>query len=167
MQEPEPPPEICLADHVAPPSAYRFQEAITYARQSQALSAKANLLIFDRTFEEDREVFLRLYQELGYLTRTQVQSLWRLSEECETSVGDMHGGVILTATLDVLRRRVLSDRQERPAWLQENLALQRELYINWAETAALRFLVLDTSGLSESAVSKIARPLVRSLLKTE
>lgn len=158
IREVEPSPEMQRADGLTPDSAQRFQEEMTLGRQHQVLTHRTSrILIFDRTFEEDREVFLPLYQKLGYLSDAQTRALASLSLASEASVGTPHCTIMLTANLHVLKRRIEADSERRPRWLVQNLDIQYRLYADWAQRAAGRFIVQDVSETDPASVVTIVQ----------
>lgn len=156
VQEPEPPEEIKGASILRLEAAVRFQESISLSRRNKALSNRsARVLIFDRSFAEDREVFLPLYRQLGYLRSDQVAQLRMVSFESEAAVGRPHSVVILTAPVEVLRNRVAADSVRRPRWLLEHLELQCDLYSAWSATLPKDQLFVDTSSVQADYVKAV------------
>ena len=120
--------------------------------------------MFDRTFEEDREVFLRMYLRLGYLTASQVHQLSQLSVLSESDVGPLNSGIILTGSTTVLGMRVRSDSAKpRPNWLLNHIDLEFELYQQWIDRIAGHWHIEDTSTLAPSAVIDVAVNLLARL----
>lgn len=156
IQEPEPTQQILRANNLDSRIAQEFQEEITTSRSRKAIAnTNSPVLIFDRSFEEDREVFLPLYERLKYLTHHQVKHLRRFSFEAEAKVGSPHLMILLTARIEILRRRVIADGQQRPQWLLDHLDVQYELYRAWTKHAASRLLIQDTSEIDSKESAQI------------
>jgi deoxyadenosine/deoxycytidine kinase len=166
IHEPELPLNILLANQLSSKIAYDFQAAITGSRKLQALSAAPELIIFDRTFEEDREIFLNLYRQLGYLNELQADELSRISVSAERDVGSPHAGILLTAKPAVLRRRVLSDPEQRPRWLIKHLDLQYAHYAHWQATVTGRFAIHDTSDVDPSSLVDVVAGYIELMLRS-
>lgn len=152
VQEPQAPRDVQVAGAPAPGAIEAFQRRFSSFRQAQATAGSGRTLLFDRTFEEDREVFLNLHYRLGYIDSTQLKDLTQLSIQCENSVGRPDALLVLTAPPDILRRRLKSAPQQRPAWLVEHIEVQCELYAAWIANRAENTLVIDTSALDSLAL---------------
>lgn len=165
VREPSPSRLVSSSLDLRPATAYAFQRRITLSRRDQAIKlATSPLVMFDRTFEEDREVFLRLYLRLGYLTASQVHRLSQLSVLSESDVGPLNSGIILTGSTTVLGMRVRSDSDKpRPTWLLNHIDLEFELYQQWIDRIAGHWHIEDTSTLAPSAVIDVAVNLLARL----
>lgn len=93
----------------------------SYRRDQAMLNSGARLLLFDRTLEEDREVFLQMYYRLGCIDTAQLDRLIRFSTEAECCIGSPNATIVLTATPHVLRSRLEQAQQQRPQWLVKHI----------------------------------------------
>jgi deoxyadenosine/deoxycytidine kinase len=134
-----------------------------WSLQKEILSAKAfaaqqlrsyKIIVFDRTIEEDREVFLNLHHTLGFLTSMQLNNLRRYSIRLESLIGKPNAVIYVTAEPKTLKSRMLQD--DRPSWLVEALDLQLELYETFEEHLRGPCLRLDTTYLSLAHLADIA-----------
>jgi deoxyadenosine/deoxycytidine kinase len=131
-----------------------IQREFLEARLERAKGTWANLTVFDRTFQEDRNVFLRLHYELGGLTSTELDQLDKLGERAEALVGSLHANVCLFAAPGTLRHRI--GNRARPSWLVDSLDRQLELYASLLANIRGVVLEVDTTTYSAKALKEIA-----------
>lgn len=124
-------------------------------------------VVFDRTIEEDREVFLQLHFALGFLTSNQLAELTNLSKQAELKIGRPNKKILLTANIETLKSRILNDRAHiRPAWLRESMSTQYFLYEAWALKNQENMTVIDTSKIKINEMEQLAIAVANSLKKT-
>jgi deoxyadenosine/deoxycytidine kinase len=152
----------------SPASVEHFQRLMSSWRLDQAmLNSGARILLFDRTFEEDRDVFLRLYYRLGCIDAAQLDRLSRFSIEAEASVGAPDGTIILTAAPEVLRQRLEYAQTKRPQWLVKHIGLQHSLYSEWIAEKRDAVLVLDAATVDSMTLCTMAMKFIATVVVGE
>jgi deoxyadenosine/deoxycytidine kinase len=158
-------PDIEVDKAPSPASVDHFQRLMSNWRREQTiLNSSARVLLFDRTLEEDREVFLQLYYRLGYIDSALLDSLTKVSQEVEFSIGIPDGIIVLTAAPEVLRDRLTHAQQQRPPWLVQHIGLQHELYCEWIAKKRDSALILDTASVGSSLMCGIAMHFIEMIL---
>lgn len=165
IHEPKATPGIEGSEAPSPASVEHFQRLMSTWRLKQAmLNSGARILLFDRTFEEDRDVFLRLYYRLGCIDAAQLDRLSRLSIEAEASVGAPDGTIVLTAAPEVLRQRLEYAQAKRPQWLVKHIGLQHSLYSEWIAEKRDTVLVLDASTIDSITLCAMAMKFIATVV---
>jgi hypothetical protein len=165
IHEPKAPPDIEVSGAPSPESVERFQRLMSTWRLEQVmLNAGSPVLLFDRTHEEDRDVFLQLYCRLGYIDGTQLKRLVRFSKKAEASIGSLDGIIVLTAAPEVLQQRLEQAQKQRPQWLVKHIGLQHKLYSEWIDKKRDTALVLDTTKLDAHSMCAMAMQYIEGAL---
>lgn len=165
IREPQAPRDIEVSGAPSPESVERFQRLMSSWRLGQVtLNAGSRILLFDRTHEEDRDVFLQLYRRLGCIDEAQLKRLARFSKKAEASIGSPDGIVVLTAAPEILRQRLEQAQQQRPHWLVKHIGLQHELYNEWIAKKRDRALVLDTARIDAHSICTMATRYIEGIL---
>ncbi len=121
-------------------------------------------IIFDRTVEEDREIFFELHYSLGFLTSSQLTKLIDLSKQVEREIGKPDKSIILTANLEILNERIAADTQNiRPTWLLDSMSKQLSLYEKWKNSKSNDTIIIDTSSLTLDDIKKLATEIAITL----
>lgn len=121
-------------------------------------------IIFDRTIEEDREVFFQLHYSLGFLTSDQLVKLIDFSEQAEKEIGKANKSIILTANLETLNSRIVADtKNKRPDWLLNSMSEQFSLYEKWKNSKSEDTVIIDTSSMTLEDIKKLAIEIAPTL----
>ena len=110
------------------------------------------LIAFDRSIEEDIEVFCKMHRRAGLLTTEQFDRLAQFGKSLQAQIPEPDLIVSVTAHQDVLRRRL--QNLAGPALIIDNLKEQISLYAEWLQNRSGEVLELDTTRLSESTMAK-------------
>lgn len=73
--------------------------------------------------------------------------------------------LLLTASPEVLRRRLVAADVQRPQWLVDHLDLQCLLYEKWIVRAQGRFEIQDTSDIKIQSLAVIAESYFQSMIQ--
>ncbi len=121
-------------------------------------------IIFDRTIEEDREIFFQLHYSLGFLTVEQLVNLITFSKQAEIKVGKPDISIMLIANLEILNARIVADTKNiRPKWLLDSMKEQLSLYDNWRKSRLDNTIIVDTSKMTLNDIKKLAVEIARNL----
>jgi deoxyadenosine/deoxycytidine kinase len=128
--------------HCAP-----LQEDIMRSRYEgwQALS-RARRLIFDRSLDEDANVFCRMHHDLGYLDDQQYQRLGNLARNLQSVMPRPDLIIFMCPEMHVLAKRVVETTQ--PPIIVQNLDRQVSLYGEWLATRREEIIRVDNSDCS-------------------
>lgn len=164
VREMEAPCEIDVMTAPSATSVEHYQRSLnTFRREQAVFKHDMRFLLFDRTPEEDREVFLPLYNRLGFINSSLLNLLTQLSLDAEMSVSPIDGTIFLTAPRDVLRHRLAQAQQQRPHWLVQHAGLQCDLYDDWIARKREPVLVLDTSAFDMAALCSTAMQYIETV----
>lgn len=112
-------------------------------RLRQAMVARSGVVVFDRTIEEDRCVFLQLHYELGGLNDVELAKLDKIAKGISKQIGVPSATVVIHAETDILRHRI--GNGNRPAWLEASFDRQLELYSAFISNIKGAVLDIDTT----------------------
>jgi deoxyadenosine/deoxycytidine kinase len=168
IHEPKAPRDIDVAGAPPPESVERFQRLMTVWRLDQVkLNSSYRILLFDRTLEEDRDVFLQLYRRMGCIDDLQLERLRSFSMKAEASIGIPDGIIVLTAAPEILRDRLEHAQNKRPPWLVEHIGLQHSLYSDWILKNRGRALVLDSTRFDAQSMCAMAMRYIATIVAAE
>jgi deoxyadenosine/deoxycytidine kinase len=109
-------------------------------------------IAFDRSIDEDIEVFCKMHWQAGRLTEEQ---FWTLSEFGRGLLGQIPGpDLIFFITSD---QQVLFERMQRlssPSLMLEGLKDQISLYAEWLQNRTGEIAEFDTTQLSEATLAQ-------------
>lgn len=121
-------------------------------------------IIFDRTVEEDREIFLKLHYSLGFLTLSELEELTNFSTLAEQQIGRANIKIILMANIETLNARIEADKEHlRPQWLKESIAMQLSLYKSWISCTQENIVVINTSEKKLKEMKKLVKDIASKL----
>ena len=109
-------------------------------------------IAFDRSIDEDIEVFCKMHRRAGLLTAEQFDRLARYGRSLQAQIPEPDLIVSVTADQDVLRARL--QNLAGPALIIDNLKEQISLYTEWLQNRSGEILELDTTRLSERTMAK-------------
>lgn len=115
--------------------------------------ATSNSVVFDRSIDEDIEVFCRMHKAAGLLTQSQFDALADLANELQEQMPDPDLIVFITAESRVLLRRLREGGAPGP--IVESLDAQISLYSRWLKSRAQHVMGLDTTRMSERAMAQL------------
>lgn len=131
-----------------------LQEAIILSRAAQwRRAAGRKNLVFDRSVDEDIDIFCRMHHERGLLDHGAYARLRFLAESIIAELPKPGLIIYLSPRLDVLTTRVLADGH--PDLITDNLQRQVALYEEWfcgRSEAAIR---IDNSGCDRSTLESL------------
>jgi len=110
-------------------------------------------IAFDRSIDEDIEVFCKMHRRAGLLTAEQFDRLAQLGKFLQAQIPVPDLIVSVTSGQDVLRRRI--QNLAGPALIFDNLKEQMSLYTEWLQNRSGEVLELDTTRLSERTMAKL------------
>jgi deoxyadenosine/deoxycytidine kinase len=110
-------------------------------------------IAFDRSIDEDLEVFCRMHRKAGLLTDSQFASLAEFGRDLQNQIPAPDLIVFVTSDPAILSARI-QDSNAPPA-VSENLGCQISLYSEWLEHRTEEVLKWDTSRLSEKTMSRL------------
>jgi deoxyadenosine/deoxycytidine kinase len=117
--------------------------------------AEAPVIAFDRSIDEDINVFCELHRQTGLLTRMQFEKLNGLARELQQQIPGPDLILFVTASSDVLRRRLRDANAPTP--ILANLDRQESLYSQWLQTRTEEVMEINTTRLSDRAMAKFFR----------
>lgn len=129
-------------------------------RLEQTERARSNVLVFDRTVDEDCSVFLQLHHELGGLNDRELARLKQANKRIGKLIGSPGATVVLRADEKILRQRIANGA--RPAWLEESFDRQLELYSTFIEGIKGAVLEVDTTYRSPISLRLLAHWIVET-----
>jgi deoxyadenosine/deoxycytidine kinase len=109
-------------------------------------------IAFDRSIDEDFEVFCRMHRQTGLLTDSQFASLAHFGRGLQNQIPAPDLIVFVTSGIANLSARI--QHSNAPPTVTENLGCQISLYSKWLEHRTEEVLTLDTSRLSEETMSR-------------
>jgi len=115
-------------------------------------SAGAPRIAFDRSIDEDIEVFCEMHKRVGLLTRQQFDTLSKLGKSLQDQIPPPDLIVFATADREVLLRRMRN--LASPSLIIDNLSEQISLYAEWRQNRSEEILELDTTRLTEKMLAK-------------
>jgi deoxyadenosine/deoxycytidine kinase len=110
-------------------------------------------IAFDRSIDEDIEVFCKMHRRAGLLTTEQFDRLAQYGRSLQAQIPEPDLIVSVTADQDVLRGRL--QNLAGPALIIDNLKEQISLYTEWLQNRSGEILELDTTRLSERTMAKL------------
>jgi len=150
-------PEKLLERFVNEPRkyAYDLQREIVTSRLDMWMKARFSpIIVWDRTAEEDREVFFNLHFRLGFLSATQLEKLRQLSFEVEASAGKPDAMIYVSASVESLKKRLINDG--KPNWLLDTLDLQLSMYREYQAHLPCVQLEIDTTVTEPSQLVNLS-----------
>ena len=109
-------------------------------------------IAFDRSIDEDINVFCRMHRRAGLLTKRQFDALTQFGKALQDEIPVPDLIVYVTSNPDVLMSRI--HNLDTPPAIIENFRRQISLYSEWLRSRREEILQLDTSRLSEHAMAK-------------
>lgn len=114
----------------------------------------ATRMVFDRSLEEDVQVFCRMHWQLGFLDKTQYERLDAIARGLLGLMPKPALVLLLWPEQRVLKERVTE--ATHPRMIVENLHLQLTLYSEWISTHQHKnILKVDNSACSVEAVEQL------------
>jgi deoxyadenosine/deoxycytidine kinase len=129
------------------PARYCFplQEEIMRSRyEAWRALADGSRLVFDRSIDEDAQVFCRMHHELGLIDDHQYERLLRFNLQLQSGMPGPDVIVFVCPQLGVLGERVTA--VTHAPIIVQNLELQLSLYSEWLATRREDILKLDNSA---------------------
>lgn len=111
------------------------------------------LIAFDRSIDEDIEVFCKMHRRAGLLTTEQFDKLAQFGKSLQAQMPEPDLIVFVTTGQDVLRRRM--QNLAGPTLIVDNLKEQISLYTEWLRNRSGEVLELDTTRLSERTMARL------------
>jgi deoxyadenosine/deoxycytidine kinase len=132
----------------------QLQEEIMLARRSQWIAlTKSTNVVFDRSVEEDIEVFCRLHYENKLLTESELESLRSLAKEISSTMPSPDIILFMSPPAETLQDRL--KRNGHPVAILDSLQQQIEFYEEWISTRSDDVLKIDNSRCSFEAISRL------------
>ena len=110
-------------------------------------------IAFDRSIDEDIEVFCKMHRRAGLLTAEQFDRLAQYGKNLQAQIPEPDLTIFVTSDQNVLRRRM--QNLAGPALIVDNLKEQISLYAEWLQNRSGEILELDTTRLSERTMAKL------------
>jgi deoxyadenosine/deoxycytidine kinase len=132
-----------------------LQEQIMHSRYEawRGLSIVSRRVVFDRSIDEDANVFCRLHHELGFLDDQQYERLKNLARNLQDMMPDPNLIVFMCPRMEVLEERVTE--LTHPSQIVRTLGRQVSLYVQWLTTRTEDVLRLDNSGCKVQTVRQL------------
>jgi deoxyadenosine/deoxycytidine kinase len=115
----------------------------------------ASRVVFDRSVDEDLNVFCRMHFESGFLTDQQFRNLKDLAGKLTMLLPMPDLILFMCPRPKTLARRVTL--QTHPEFIVHNLERQRALYSEWLETRSEDVLTLDNSDCKLETIQRLLR----------
>jgi deoxyadenosine/deoxycytidine kinase len=148
-------PEELFRAFLSEPTVYceQLQRHIMQARFDGWRKVSGQPLVaFDRSIDEDIEVFCKMHRQAGLLTTEQFDKLAQFGRSLQTQIPEPDLIVFVTSDQAVLHRRL--QNLAGPALIIANLKEQISLYTEWLQNRSGEVLELDTTRLSERTMAK-------------
>lgn len=143
---------------------FDYQKEIIKSRYKNYLSGINYIKIIDRTPDEDVEVFCALYNNLGFLSSSELKQLRNILCVSSSVIGHIDVTIYVTANANTLKSRLL--KRGEPPILIDNLPLQLELYKNWENNNLKSIIEIDNTYLSLTNLDNIAELIAESIKAT-
>ena len=131
-----------------------LQEEIMRSRYKASLGFSGDSrVVFDRSIDEDIEVFCRMHHELGLLNDQQYGRLRVLARELQTVMPRPDLILFLCPDPRALTARV--NEESQPAIIVRNLERQVSLYHEWVRTRDEDVLRIDNSACQLDTVERL------------
>lgn len=131
-----------------------LQEAIVRSRFEQWRSLEpARMVAFDRSIDEDVQIFCSMHHEAGFLDEAQLRRLRSLASDLQASMPDPDLILYMAPS-----RRALADRvtpASHPPTIVDNLDRQLALYEQWIASRREDVLKVDNSACGAQAVQQL------------
>jgi deoxyadenosine/deoxycytidine kinase len=133
---------------------FQLQEQIMRSRFEawKSLAGSSNL-VFDRSIDEDAQVFCRMHHELGLIDDVQHEQLLRFNMQLQSRMPGPDVIVFICPQLAVLEERV-TELTHAPTIVQ-NLERQLSLYDEWAITRCEDILKFDNSRCRVTTIQQL------------
>jgi deoxyadenosine/deoxycytidine kinase len=133
-----------------------LQQAIMESRADQWRGSKErNNVVFDRSVDEDIEIFGTLHHTLGNLSDNEYQLLKVLSEKLAKTLPKPDLIIYMSADFQTLKNRLLAD--SHPRIIVESLELQISLYSKWLRSRKEEVLQLNNSKCTLGVIQRLLR----------
>jgi deoxyadenosine/deoxycytidine kinase len=149
-------PEELFSSFLTEPALYcePLQHHIMQARyDGWRKVADTPLIAFDRSIDEDIEVFCRMHRRAGLLTAEQFARLAEYGKSLQSQMPEPDLTVFVTSDQNVLRRRMLN--LAGPPLIINNLKEQISLYAEWLQNRHGEVLELNTTRLSAKTLAEL------------
>jgi deoxyadenosine/deoxycytidine kinase len=146
-------PEDLMAAFVADPRSncvkLQMEIMMSRLRRWQPL-CKAPRLVFDRSIDEDIEVFCTLHSRLGFLDDHALTTLRSTAREIQQVLPRPDLVIYLDPPASILRMRMA----QHPRIISESLGLQLSLYDEWRHQIVGNVLAIDNSRCSLETIMR-------------
>jgi deoxyadenosine/deoxycytidine kinase len=105
---------------------------------------------FDRSIDEDIQVFCKMHRRAGWLSETQLEALGDFGKGLQRPIPKPDLIVFVTASPDVLLRRIRDSNG--PPQIAESIEDQLSLYSEWLDSRTEEILEFDTTRLKEQTM---------------
>jgi len=112
-------------------------------------------IVFDRSIDEDVNVFCKMHVHAGWLTENEFRNLAAFGQALQEQMPNPDLIIFVTASLAVLLERV--QHSGGPPQILHSLKDQLVLYSDWLETRKEEKMLVDTSKVSEPAMTGFFR----------
>lgn len=130
-----------------------LQEEIMRSRfEGWRTMANCSRIVFDRSIDEDAQVFCRMHRESGLLNDQQYERLKTLSRELQDAMPTPDLIIFMCPERSALAERV---RQTHPSTIVQNLDRQVSLYTEWLSARNEDIFRLDNSSCSLQTVQRL------------
>lgn len=131
-----------------------LQEAIMLSRLAQwKRAAEGAKIAFDRSVDEDIDVFCRMHHERGLLDYAAYARLRVLADNMIAEIPRPDLIVFLSPPIDILKQRLQGNGH--PDTIIEGLARQVALYEDWVSGRHEAVIRIDNSACSRSALERL------------
>ena len=153
-------PEKLFKAFISDPNAYcaSLQHEIMQARFDgwQRVSS-ASRVAFDRSIDEDIEVFCQMHWQHGRLSRDQLEALADFGRSLQKQMPEPDLILFITSDQEVLLRRI--EDLTRPRLILDSLRDQISLYAEWIQNRRGEIAEIDTSRLSEETLTQFLKEI--------
>jgi deoxyadenosine/deoxycytidine kinase len=131
-----------------------LQEAIILSRATQwRIAAGRKNVVFDRSVDEDIDIFCRMHHERGFLDYSAYARLRFLAENIIAELPKPDLIIYLSPRLDVLTTRVLD--AGHPQFIADNLQRQVALYEEWFRRQNGSAIRIDNSACDRGTLESL------------
>lgn len=136
----------------------RLQRYIMQARfDGWSRVSAATRIAFDRSIDEDIEVFCKMHWRAGYLTTEQFTALAEFGRGLQERLPGPDMILFVTSDRGVLKKRM--QNLSAPELMIDSVDEQLALYKDWLHSRGEESVQFDTSRLSEGRLAKLIREI--------
>jgi deoxyadenosine/deoxycytidine kinase len=157
------PEELFVKFSISPKTeCFNLQNEIVQNRikEYSKIPKNTSVIIFDRTLAEDREIFFKLHNSLGFLDKFQFNLLNNISFDAELETKGVDLIIFIKSSIRTLEKRLSSIFI--PKFLFDSLSLQQSFYKNWLNTIKCPVLIIDNDKITKNNLDQIGSWIIEN-----